>query len=152
MATGTGTAEIDFGAFPGSNEASVTVSSAGHGSRLADYEAQWANKRVQQALDAVEHAPTSKARRRAKREAAREVYFAPLPDVAQVYVDGLKQKVEAARIAELRALMDLGDESRKIRQDIAQAAVVLAQRQRMEAERAIEEFDVMYVATILANA
>lgn len=29
MATGTGTAEIDFGAFPGSNEASVTVSSAG---------------------------------------------------------------------------------------------------------------------------
>ena len=25
MATGTGTAEIDFGAFPGSNEASVTV-------------------------------------------------------------------------------------------------------------------------------
>jgi hypothetical protein len=29
MATGTGTAEIDFGAFPGSNEASVTVAAAG---------------------------------------------------------------------------------------------------------------------------
>lgn len=29
MATGTGTAEIDFGAFPGSNEASVTVSATG---------------------------------------------------------------------------------------------------------------------------
>jgi hypothetical protein len=29
MATGTGTAEIDFGAWPGSNEASVTVAAAG---------------------------------------------------------------------------------------------------------------------------
>lgn len=29
MATGTGTAEIDFGAWPGSNEASVTVAAVG---------------------------------------------------------------------------------------------------------------------------
>lgn len=133
-------------------QAPVGITAAGRGSRLADYEAQWATRRVQEALEAVESAPTSRARRRAKREAAREVYFEPLPDVAQQYVDGLKAKVEAARVVEIRALMDLGDESRVIRQEIAQAAVALAKARRLEAERAIEEFDVMYVATILASA
>lgn len=151
---------IDPNALAGSASFSITATglltavsnnAAGKGSTLADHEAEWALKRAHEAIEKAQ-GESSQVRRRVRRQAAREVYFQPLPDVAQQYVDGLKAKVEAARVVEIRALMDLGDESRVIRQEIAQAAVALAKARRLEAERAIEEFDVMYVATILASA
>lgn len=135
----------------GGTAAPPVASGAGKGSSLADYEAEWARKRAEQALEAAQDAP-AQVRRRIKREAARKIYFDPLPDVAQVYVERLKAEKEAAKLAEMRALLDLAAQTSAIQAEIARAAVLMAQRKRAEAERAIEEFDVMYVAAILAEA
>ena len=123
-----------------------TITPAGRGRRtLAEWEADWAKR--------VENKPvTPKAKRRLKREAAREVYFDPLPDVAQAYIERLKAEQEAARLAEFRALLDLQVEASQVQRDIAHAALLMAQRQYEETKRRIEEFDVMYVAAILAEA
>lgn len=127
------------------------ASGAGKGSSLADYEVEWSRKRAEQALEAAQDSP-AQVRRRIKREAARKVYFDPPPDVAKVYVDRLKAEKEAAKLAEMRALLDLAAQTSAIQAEIARAAVLMAQKKRAEAERAIEEFDVMYVAAILAEA
>ena len=118
-------------------------------SSLADYEREWEGRR--QALEQAKDAP-AQVRRRIKRQAAREAYFAPaLPDVAQVYVDRLKAEREAAQVAEFKALLDLAAQTSAVQADIARAAVVMAQRKQAAAAQALEEFDVMYVAAILAS-
>jgi hypothetical protein len=124
----------------------TTPTGAGRGRRtLADYEREWAQKPLDE-LPAQE-------RRRVKRQAAREVYMAPpLPDVAQVYVDRLKAEKEAAQLAEFRALLDLQAQTSTVQAEIARAAVQMARKKQAEAAQALEEFDVMYVAAILAEA
>jgi ABC-type amino acid transport system permease subunit len=119
---------------------------AGVGSKtLAEYEAEWRDR-------PIEELP-AKVRRLVKRKAAREVYFAdPLPEVAQVYVDRLKGQRYQAELAEMRALLDLSAQVSETQADIARAAVQMARKKQAEAAQALEEFDVMYVATILAEA
>jgi hypothetical protein len=119
---------------------------AGKGSKtLAEYEAEWRDR-------PIEELP-AKVRRLVKRKAAREVYFAdPLPEVAQVYVDRLKGQRYQAELAEMRALLDLSAQVSETQADIARAAVQMARKKQAEAAQALEEFDVMYVATILAEA
>lgn len=118
----------------------------GRGSKtLADYEAEWRDR-------PIEELP-AKARRLVKRKAAREVYFSePLPEGAQVYVDRLKGQRYQAELAEMRALLDLSAQVSETQAEIARAAVQMARKKRAEAAQALEEFDVMYVATILAEA
>lgn len=116
------------------------------GKTLAEYEAEWANSPPQ----------TAQERRRLKREAARKVYLEPfkpeLPDVAQAYIDRLKAELDAARTAEIAALLDLRAQTSAVQADIARAAVLMAEKRRADIARQIEEFDVMYVAAILAEA
>lgn len=120
---------------------------AGHGT-LADAEAEWASRPVQEAIE-----QPAKVRRRIKREAARAEYFSdPLPDVARAYVDRLQAEKASAVVAEMRALLDLQAQTSTVRADIARAAVVMARKKQAHAAQQLEEFDVMYVATILANA
>lgn len=119
---------------------------AGRGSKtLADYEREWQDK----PLDEL----PAKARRIVKRQAAREVYFAPpLPDVARVYVERLKAERYEAELAEMRALLDLSAQTSAVRGEVARAAVQMARKKQADAAQALEEFDVMYVAAILAEA
>lgn len=126
--------------------AAAVQTGAGKGSKtLADYEREWLNK-------PIEELP-AKARRLAKRQAAREVYFAPpLPDVAQVYVERLKAERYEAELAEMRALLDLSSQASAVKADVARAAVQMARKKQADAAQALEEFDVMYVAAILAEA
>lgn len=120
---------------------------AGHGT-LADAEADWAARKVQEAV-----AEPAKVRRRLTREAARATYFAePLPDVARVYVERLQAEKASAELAEMRALLDLQAQTSTVRAGIARAAVVMARKKQARAAQQLEEFDVMYVAAILAGA
>jgi hypothetical protein len=128
--------------------ASVPQVGAGKGGRtLADYEREWQNKPIE--------ALPAKVRRLVKRQAARDVYFAPpvqLPEIAQVYVDRLKAERYAAELAEMRALLDLSSQASAVRAEVARAAVQMARKKQADAAQALEEFDVMYVAAILAEA
>jgi hypothetical protein len=125
---------------------------AGKGGSLADYEAEWALKRAQEAIEKA-HGASSQVRRRVRRQAAREVYFAPpLPDVAQVYVERLKAERYEAELAEMRALLDLSAQTSSVKAEVAKAAVQMARKKQADAAQALEEFDVMYVAAILAEA
>ena len=118
---------------------------AGHGT-LADAEAEWRK------VEAADEQP-AKVRRKVKREAARATYFTdPLPDVAQVYVARLQAEKASAEFAEMRALLDLQTQTSTVRADIARAAVVMARKKQAQAAQQLEEFDVMYIASILANA
>jgi hypothetical protein len=128
----------------------VAAQGAGKGSTLADYEAEWARKRTQEAVEQTEQAP-AQVRRRIRREAAREVYFKP-PAEIQAKADTLKAQRELAQLAEMRALLDLAATTSAAQAEIARIAVEMAKRKRAEAEAAIEELDVMYVAAILAEA
>lgn len=156
-----GPTETDPNAMAGSASISVTATgtltafalnvAAGKGS-LADYEAEWALKRAQDAIEKAQGEP-AKVRRRVRRQAAREVYFAPpLPDVAQVYVERLKAERYEAELAEMRALLDLSSQASAVKADVARAAVQMARKKQADAAQALEEFDVMYVAAILAEA
>lgn len=124
----------------------VGVVAAGAGSKsLAEYEAEWRDRPTE--------GPPAKVQKRATIKAAREVYFpAYLPDVAQVYVDRLKAQKESARVAEVRAWLDLQEQTSALRADIARAAISMAQRKQAKAKRELEEFDVMYVAAVLESA
>ena len=142
----------------GSGSAVLTASvsranaGAGKGGSLADYEAEWALKRAQDAIEKAQ-GESSKVRRRVRRQAAREVYFAPpLPDVAQVYVERLKAERYEAELAEMRALLDLSSQASAVKAEVARAAVQMARKKQAAAAQALEEFDVMYVAAILAEA
>ena len=55
-------------------------------------------------------------------------------------------------MAETKALLDLMVTTSGVRAEIARAAARIARRQAEEAARLIEEFDVMYVAAVLAEA
>ena len=123
--------------------ASVVVgpTPAGHGTRLADYEQQWSQQ------EQVEPAPV--VRPKAKRRAEVHTLNA-LPEVARVYVDRLKAERDEARTDEIRALMALGSEATAIRVEVTRAAAEFARRKQEAAAQALEEFDVMYVAAILA--
>ena len=156
-----GPTDTDPNAMAGSASISVTATgtltafslnvAAGKGS-LADYEAEWALKRAQDAIEKAQGEP-SKVRRRVRRQAARDVYFAPpLPDVALVYVDRLKAERHEAELAEMRALLDLSSQASAVKAEVARAAVQMAQKKQADAAQALEEFDVMYVAAILAEA
>jgi hypothetical protein len=126
--------------------AAVVQTGAGKGSKtLADYEREWQDK----PLDEL----PAKVRRIVKRQAAREVYFAtPLPDVALVYVERLKAERYEAELAEMRALLDLSAQTSAVKAEVAKAAVQMARKKQADAAQALEEFDVMYVAAILAEA
>ena len=125
---------------------------AGKGKSLAEHEAEWASRRAWDAVEQAQQEP-AQVRRRVRRQAAREVYFAdPLPDVARVYVDRLKAEKEAAQLAEMRALLDLQAQTSAVQAEIARAAVQMARRKQQQAAQQLEEFDVMYVAAVLASA
>jgi stress response protein YsnF len=130
--------------------ASVPQVGAGKGGRtLADYEREWQSKPIE--------ALPAKVRRLVKRQAAREVYFQPpadaqLPDVARAYVDRLKAERYTAELAEMRALLDLASQASAVRAEVARAAIQIARKKQADAAQALEEFDVMYVAAILAEA
>lgn len=156
-----GPTDTDPNAMAGSASISVTATgtltafsrnvAAGKGS-LADYEAEWALKRAQDAIEKAQ-GESSKVRRRVRRQAAREVYFAPpLPDVALVYVERLKAERYEAELAEMRALLDLSSQASAVKAEVARAAVQMARKKQADAAQALEEFDVMYVAAILAEA
>ncbi len=132
--------------------AAVAVAStgAGKGSSLADYEAEWARKRAQEAVEQAETVP-AQARRRIKREAARQVYFKP-PAEIQAQADTLRAQREIAQLAEMRALLDLAATTSAAQAEIARIAVEMARKKKAEAQRLMEELDVMYVAAILAEA
>ena len=125
---------------------------AGKGKSLADHEAEWSSRRAWEAVEAAQQEP-AQVRRRVRRQAARTVYFTdPLPDVARVYVDRLKAEKEAAQLAEMRALLDLQAQTSAVQAEIARAAVQMARRKQEQAAQQLEEFDVMYVAAVLASA
>lgn len=130
----------------------ATPPGAGKGKSLADHESEWASRKAWDAVEQAQQEP-AQVRRRVRRQAAREVYFAdPLPDVARVYVDRLKAEKEAAQLAEMRALLDLQAQTSAVQAEIARAAVQMARRKQEQAAQQLEEFDVMYVAAVLANA
>jgi hypothetical protein len=109
-------------------------------------------KRAQEAIEKAQ-GQTARVRRRVRRQAAREVYFAPpLPDVAHVYVEHLKAERYEAELAEMRALLDLSYQASAASAEVARAAVQIARKKQADAAQALEEFDVMYVAAILAEA
>lgn len=90
MATGTGTATIDFGAFPGSNEASIAVT--GQGSILATSKAE-----------PVKTTGVSKATQ-SKRQAAQDAKIAEQVEKAEhdlaVLTQGLKDVQAAQRFTQ----------------------------------------------------
>lgn len=153
-----GPTETDPNALSGAASIEVSASgtltafaaNVGAGKTLADYEAEWALNRAQEAIEKAKAAP-AQVRRRIKREAAREVYFKP-PAEIQAKADTLKAQRELAQLAEMRALLDLAATTSAAQAEIARIAVEMARRKRAEAEAAIEELDVMYVAAILAEA
>jgi hypothetical protein len=120
------------------------IPKAGKGRTLAEIEAEWAKTR--------EETQPKKAARKARTKIVREVYFAPRDEVATAYVDRLKQEREAAQLAEMRALLDLQAETGRVSAEIARAALELARQQARETQRRLEEFDVIYVAAMLAEA
>ena len=125
--------------------AAVTPVPAGHGSRLADYEQQWLRQETREQVQA----PKPKAKPKAKAETHKPN---ALPEPVQQYVDKLQADYDSARTAEIRALMDLGSQARAIREEVTLAAIEHARRKQAAAAQAIEEFDVIYVAAILATA
>ena len=138
--------------FVGGAVAPLVTPGAGKGKSLAEHEAEWASRKAWDAVEQAQQEP-AQVRRRVRRQAAREVYFAdPLPDVARVYVDRLKAEKDAAQLAEMRALLDLQAQTSAVQAEIARAAVQMARRKQQQAAQQLEEFDVMYVAAVLASA
>lgn len=128
----------------------LTALGNGAGKSLAEYEAEWAFKRAQEAIEKAQGKP-AQVRRRIKREVAREVYF-KTPAEVQAKADTLKAQREIAQLAEMRALLDLAATTSAAQAEIARIGVEMARRKKAEADAAIEEFDVMYIAAILAGA
>lgn len=136
--------------FEGTFAYSGASTGAGKGKTLADYETEWALQRANEAIDRAQKAP-SQERRRIKRQAAREVYF-KAPAEIQQQSDQLKARRDIAQIAEIRALLDMAAAQSSAQAEIARVAVDMARKKKREADAAIEEFDVMYVAAVLAEA